>query len=359
MKRIKYLASAVFLAYLLTAAPVPVVQAVAPETPAPGKAVQEMGAGGASPEDPAASGLSAEERIARARKEIVARVEGTEITMYDLIGMMNRVVKAYYSHIEEATPEITLEIKKRALDRLIFETLAVRQAIAQGIKPEPQNVEKVLDKIKEAYGSTEAYQEYLDGMAVTEEQLRERIIRGQRLEIITGREVYGKVKVPEEAMQERYEKYQKEGRLKTADNYLVMEILVMEGASHEATKATAESLLARLNGFGGDFGKLVLDGTFIVREYPVRKEKNPAIYAKMDEMEVGELSGVFQDSQGTFHIFKVLEKEKSRDLTKEEAKGFIENELRLTFQEKRREDWMEELRKEAKIEILLEELKAD
>ncbi len=289
-----------------------------------------------------------------ARKTVVARVNGAEINMYDLVGMMNRVLRAYYPNVTELTDEITQEVKMRALDRLIFEELAVTEAVRQGINPDEKDVQEVIDNIKKAYETEEGFQKYLDDRGLTEEQLRERIIRSRRLEGITGREVYQKVKTEPEPVQKLYDEYKKAGKLRKAEEYIVKEILVMAGEDKEATQATAEKLLAMLKENNNDFGKLVLDGTFIVRRIKINPQRYPIIHEKMETMEIGELSGVVEDG-GTFHIFEVLAKEPARDLTEEEARGFIEDRLMPTFQEKRRQQWIEELKKGANIEILLDE----
>ena len=75
----------------------------------------------------------------------------------------------------------------------------------------------------------------------------------------------------------------------------------------------------------------------------------------MKDMKVGEFSNVVEDNG--FHIFKVVKNELARDMTVEEARGFIEDRLAPYFQEVRRNEWIAELRKDAKIEILDEDLK--
>ena len=73
-------------------------------------------------------------------------------------------------------------------------------------------------------------------------------------------------------------------------------------------------------------------------------------------MEVGQFSDVVEDN-GTFHIFEVVQNDPARDLTVEEASTFIEDKLAVHFQEQRRAEWVQELRKDAKIEILDVDLK--
>lgn len=291
-----------------------------------------------------------------ARKIVVARVNGAEINKYDLLGMMNRVANAYYSNVKEPTEEITREIKKQALDRLIFEELAVKEAVRQGIQPVHEKVEAAITGLKSAYGSGNGFQGYLDEIGLTEDGLRARIERGQLLEGITGRQVYQKVTKKEDVVQKAYEEYRIAGKLRKADEFRVKEILVMDAGSEEKSKKRAEQLLVEIKKHDNDFGKLILDGTFIVRNMPINKEKFPVIYEKMKGMEVGEFSAVVFDNN-TFHIFQVLKNDLARDLTPEEARGFIEDSLAPYFQEQRRAEWIEELRKDANVEILDEDLK--
>ena len=71
---------------------------------------------------------------------------------------------------------------------------------------------------------------------------------------------------------------------------------------------------------------------------------------------MGQFSEVVEDG-GTCHIFKVVQNDLARDLTEEESRKFIEDKLSYQFQEERRLEWIKELRKDAKIEILDEDLK--
>ncbi|MEW6520638.1 MAG: peptidylprolyl isomerase [Thermodesulfobacteriota bacterium] len=347
MKRSKHSVMAIFLGAVLLAAP------VMASTPAPAPAAS------LSSEQAAGVGLEKQERennrrkAAEARKEIVARVNGAEITMYDLLGMMNRVAGAFYRDVREPSEALTREIRQQALDRLIFEELAVKEAEKQGIRPKAERTREVIANLRSSYGSEEGFAGYLADIGLTEEQLRARIDRGQLLEGITGREVYQKQVRDPEAVEKLYQEYKEAGKLRKAENYQIKEILVMAGQNEQATRATAERLQTQLSGNNHDFSKLVLDGTFIVRRLQVNKDKHPAIFAAMQGMEIGEFSGVVQDGD-TFHIFEVLAKDPARDLTEEEARTMLEDRLAPSFQEKRRAEWMGELRRDAKVEILLD-----
>lgn len=286
-----------------------------------------------------------------AKKIIVARVNGADINMLMLTRAMNRVAPKYVKEGEAVTPETTTKIKREALDRLIFEELAVQEAVKQGINPAPETIEKVVAQVKQNMRSEQGYRDYLDKAGLTEDDLKKIIERSQRYELITAREVYGKVKVDEKLLHDEYEK--EKGKFVLPDNFVVEDVFFLQGKDEEATRGKAEQILKTIMKNDNDVWKLVLDGSFIVRKINIKKEKYPEIYKAMTDMKVGDLSGVMKDKDG-FHIIKVVKKEPSRQATFEEARGAIEPEFLVPAQDQRREEWERELRENAKIEILLD-----
>lgn len=287
-----------------------------------------------------------------AKKIIVARVNGAEINMFLLTQVMNGVAPKYIKEGETGTPEITGKIRSEALNKLIFEELAVQAAIKAGINPGPEAIEKVVAQVKENLGSEEAYRGYLDKNRLTEDVLKKLIERSQRFELITAREVYGKVTVDEKLLREEYEK--EKGRFVLPDNFIVEDVWFVKDMG-EAARKHADEVLKIIKEFGNDAHKLTLDGTFIIRKITIKKQKYPEIYKSMTEMNVGDLSGLIEEKDG-FHIIKVLKKEPSRQATFEETRGALEPKFLVPAQEQRKEEWGNELKKDAKIEILLDEM---
>ena len=286
-----------------------------------------------------------------ASKIIVARVNGADINMFMLVRSMNRVASKYVKEGEEASPETTVKIKKEALDRLIFEELAVQEAIRQGINPAPEEIDKVVAQVRENVGTEEAYREYLDKAYLTEDTLRKLIERSRRYELITAREIYGKVKVDEKLLQSEYEK--EKGKFILPDNFVAEDVFILQKKDEAAAREKADEILTTIRKSNNDVWKLVLDGTFIVRKTNIKKERHPELYEVVTGMKVGDLSSVIKDKDG-FHIIKVTQKEPSRQLTFEEAKSTIETKFLVPAQEQRKEEWEKELGKDAKIEILSE-----
>ena len=142
-----------------------------------------------------------------ASKEIVAaRVNSSDITMYDLVKEMNAIAPKYAAAGQPTTPEITAKVKKKALDKLIFRELAIQEARKKGMKVKPEAVEDVINKVKAQAGSEEAYKKYLEGRNLSEDALRKSVERGHLLEMITAREIFDKIKVDDKVLRNTYEK---------------------------------------------------------------------------------------------------------------------------------------------------------
>lgn len=288
-----------------------------------------------------------------AKKVIAAKVNGGEINMFMLTRAMNRIAPKYIKEGEATTAETTAKIEKEALERLIFEELAVQEAIKQGINPKPEAIEKVLEEVKKNLGSEEAYRGYLDKNNLTEDALKKLIERSQRLELITAKEVYGKVKVDDKLLHDEYEK--EKGKYILPENLTVTDVWFVKGKD-DAAREKAEEVLRIVRTSDNDPTRLTLDGTFIVRKITVKKETYPRIYKAAEEMKVGDLNGLIDEKDG-FHIIKVLKKEPSRPATFEEARPTLEPKFLYPVQEERRRQWQKGLRENAKIEIVLDDLK--
>jgi hypothetical protein len=146
-----------------------------------------------------------------AKTVIVAQVNGVDITMLDLVNEMNAIAQRNAARGQKNNdPKAMEKVKKEALDNLIFKELAIQESIKQGMTVTPEQVDNVVKLMKEQTGSKEAFQQYLDERQMTEADLRKRIERSHRFEMITGKEIYQKVKIDEKDMRADYEKNKSE-----------------------------------------------------------------------------------------------------------------------------------------------------
>jgi parvulin-like peptidyl-prolyl isomerase len=89
----------------------------------------------------------------------------------------------------------------------------------------------------------------------------------------------------------------------------------------------------------------------MVRNLTVRKEREKELYNAAKKLKPQGLSGVIETPQSV-HIIKLKEYSPERQLTFDEAKPKIEEKLKGPYQDKKTKEWEEELKKDAKIELM-------
>lgn len=144
--------------------------------------------------------------VEESKKLVVARVNGSDITMYNLVKEMNFVASRFVPARQPATPALTVKVKKEALNNLIFKELAVQEAIKEGMRVKPNAVEDVINKVRAQVGSEEAYKKYLEERNLNENGLRKDIERSHLIEMITAKEIFDKIRVDDKVLRNNYEK---------------------------------------------------------------------------------------------------------------------------------------------------------
>ena len=184
-----------------------------------------------------------------AKTVIAAQVNGVDITMHDVVSEMNTIAQRDEAQGQGKTKPRPIEaVKKEALDNLIFKELAIQEAIKQGIVVTPERVDTVVKLMKEQTGSAEEFKKYLDERQMTEADLRKRIERSHQFEMITGKEIYQKVKIDDKDVRADYEKNKSEykdnsGRqlsYEEAANFIRRKLTSQKGA--DMKKAWAKTL---------------------------------------------------------------------------------------------------------------------
>jgi len=163
---------------------------------------------------------------------IVARVNGTEISRYALIDMMNRM-NAINQRM--STPEPPEVIRKKALDQLVLQELALQEAARQGLHVEDPVIDKAMEKYITSLGHEEGYQEFLAKQHLTAMEFRSQVERSLLVQQILIKEVVQKASVPAEAVRNEYEQHK--------DQYVTSEgprpFEEVSGAIDQKLRATA------------------------------------------------------------------------------------------------------------------------
>jgi len=288
--------------------------------------------------------------VEASKKVIVARVNGTDLTLKELLDIMNRIAPEHTKGAGQSSPDADAKLKKEALDTLVFRELAFQEAIKQGMKVNPENIDAAMKKLKTDLASENAYKEFLAKSGHTETSLKKQVERDQLIEAITSKEILLKAKVDEKLVRDTFEKEKKS--FVVPESFFVEDIFIQTNKEDDASALNkSKEVLAFLKKNNNDSSKLAQDKTLVVRKGGVTEQEYPSIFRTAAKMKSGELSSVIKESDG-LHIVKLLQKEPSRQLSFDEARGEIEHKLMQPLINKRKLQWDNELKKNAVIEIM-------
>ncbi len=283
------------------------------------------------------------------KKHVVIKVNGTDITMNDLINRMNQLAPKYVAARSQRTPEIDKKLQKEALDDLIFRELVFQEAGRQGMKVQPEAVKKTIASLRTSMGSEEAFTNNLKIIGATEESFRKMTEKDMLVKMIIDKEIYRKINVDEKRIKAVYMK--EKAKFIHPESIDIEDVVVMKSNDEAADMKKGTELLASLRKNNNDSSKLPSDKTFIVRQGGLSRDEYPNIYKAVSDLKPGVLSGVIKEDDG-LHIVRITGKMPAAQMTYEEAKADIEHKLMQPLIEKMKTEWENSLKKKAKIETM-------
>lgn len=285
------------------------------------------------------------------KKIVVAKINDASLTMHDLVRMMNNLPEL----APGSAPETLDERKKRALDSLVLLELAYQRASAQGLNPDSARVQLALENYKEQFDGEQGFQDYLKRHDMTDADIRTNIERSLAINTIYTKEVVESTVVPDEKLLEEFEKDKKQ--FIQSEKVSVIDVYLIKGKENgKALKKKAKELLAKIKADPNkDPWQLILDGSFMVRNLTVNKERDKELYNAAKKLKPQGLSGVIETPQ-SIHVIKLKEYSPERQLTFEEAKPKIAEKLKGPYVDKKTKEWEAELKKDAQIDLYPEAL---
>jgi parvulin-like peptidyl-prolyl isomerase len=282
---------------------------------------------------------------AEAKKTVVAKVNGVDISLYSLTRMMDRMAAI---NRETPSPVSAEEMRKKALDQLIFQELSLQEAARQGLSVKESEIENGITAI--VGHDTEALEKFLAKQNITSDELRAGIKRQILLQRIYVREVSEKINITEDDVRKEYERRKSE--FIVPEKTEVVDVLFLLALDDPASLKKVDEVIAKIN---ADKDKspmnLVQDGTFVVRDLGIDKEKEPALYDAARKLKEGELSGLIKTTD-SLHIIQLTRYTPEKQAPYEEVKGPLKEKMRVDAQRDRFKAWEHELRGPATIELL-------
>ncbi len=254
------------------------------------------------------------------------------------------------------------ELLKEALNMIINERLQLQEGEKLGFIVDEDAIDAAVKDISDKNGLVDGQlQEMLERDGRTLSSYRDHIRDQILVSKITRFAIGNRVKVSDKNVSQYYKEHQKDfledGQVRARHI-----LFIAERGSHETNRKAklqqAKKVLSEIRK-GADFAELATkysedvsasdggDAGFIVRGKMVR-EFEEAVFS----LKPGQISGVVETEYG-YHIIKVEEVLPGKTLALKDAKDRITQILRMQKQKQGYDDWMEELKKSAFIEVNL------
>ena len=293
---------------------------------------------------------------------VVARVNGRAILGRDL----EQRVRAQLAPIgnpvwKDLREDYRLELTSNALGSALAEELIYQKAIAAGVKVPAADVQAEFAKAAKSFANDAAVnvalaERGLDRASLTKEMERNLVIGKYINDNVTS-----KITVTPEEAAEYYKSHTDEFRHPDMVRTSHILIIVAGGATAEQDRLArqrAEAILDRARK-GEDFAKLAQETSMDSSAsqggdigYVTPGQVDPAYQAAAFSLAVGSLSDPVRSRVG-YHIIKVTDKKKEGIATLDESRVQLTEFLKNQKSDRQLQQLVDQLRKEAKIEVLI------
>ncbi len=320
---------------------------------------------------PAAQGGAAANLPAEEKKEppkVLIRVNAEAIDELDLLGMVNTLIPGAVVH-GSVTEKKQKEIKKKAFEQLILAQLLSQESKKQGIIIKKKEIEKEIKELQKRLKKNKTtLEDTLKKNRLTMEQLEREIKKNlavSKINDIKNKELKAKAleKVTEAYVEEYYNK--NKANFIVPESTRLREILIRADPSGgqkawDDSKARSEEIMKEIKA-GKDFAKLAIEFSQDIYAskggdmgFGHKGSIIPEIEMVAEKLKVGEVAGPIWSIYG-YHIIKLEEKFPPVQRTFDEVKKNLKNDRIDAETSIMKVKWIEELKKQAKIEYLNEE----
>jgi len=276
---------------------------------------------------------AADEKTAQPQKSVsgggdnVAMVNGLPIPRADYDRVLGYAKQQAFLRTKDGKPVDDAQVKKEVMDQLIGGELLYQETQKAGIRIDPKTVDERLAQFKKRFSNDADYKASLKTMNLSENQIRSDIERSLAIEKFVVDKFMDKVSVPE--------KYESHTHMFNRPEQV--------RASHILIKVDSKAYSeGPSNSRGGDIG------------YFIRGQMAPPFEEAAFKMKPGEVSDVVKTRFG-YHLIKVTDKKPATTVTYEDMKERIAQFLKREKAQKEVKEFVDKLRKDAKVEILLKD----
>ncbi|GJL77564.1 MAG: peptidylprolyl isomerase [Nitrospinaceae bacterium] len=304
--------------------------------------------------------------------KVVAKVNGVEIPSKIVAFQLNRAMRENQKPLSQ---EEERKVVMAIIDKEIVRELVYQEGKSAKLTIDPKLVDQEFQGIMEPYESREEFDKALEARQLTEEELRQSIEVDLMAKKLIDDQVRGKIQITDEDVKKYYESNKEQ--FFRPEAYRASHIFIatippdlakkhtleeLESSKAELEKAAAkkiQNILEKVRA-GGDFAELAKKHSNDIGsaeqggdlDFIYKGVFDPAFDEAISKMKPGDISDAVKTSFG-YHIIKLVDTKPAEQATFSEMEEGIQKHL---FMEKAQESvgrYLQELRKKAKIEILL------
>jgi len=285
-----------------------------------------------------------------ADKDTAAKVNGTKITVAELDAQVEQLKKSYPQMFTGSEGEQRLlEFRLRVLDNLINQVLLEEAAEDQGVEVSDDEINKQVADLKKGFADEEQFEAALKSAGVDSaglaDQIRDQLVTQRIIEKLSAKAD----RVTDADVKEYYEKNKARYSQKAAKKS--SHILVRD-------EATAQQVLAKVQA-GGDFAALAKQYSADAGSaskggdlgWPTQPYL-PEYEAALAKLSKGQTTTALVKSSEGYHIIRVTDERPAKQKTLAEATDEIKQAIAQERRANAYQDYLSQLRKDAKIEIL-------
>ena len=248
-------------------------------------------------------------------------------------------------------------VKKQILENLIEAEMLYQQSQKEGVKVDDQAINEQIETIKKRFPDEAAYKKALEGMSVSEKEIRDQIQRGLAINQLLDTNVRQKITVTEEESNKFYDN--NPNLFKQPEQIKASHILIkVAPGAEESKKIQARKKIETVQKKvrqGEDFGLLAKANS----EGPTAQRSGDLGYFSRGQMvkpfedaafalNVGEVSEIVETQFG-YHLIKVTDKKPARTIPFKEVQQKLEQHLKNEKEKTEIQGYIENLKKSATI----------
>ncbi|MCX6353481.1 MAG: peptidylprolyl isomerase [Candidatus Aureabacteria bacterium] len=295
---------------------------------------------------------------------LTAKVNGVTITQTDVDQAVESLLNRYGGQV---SPEQKAAMKpllgKQALESLINQRLLLQEAEREGIQPDAKALEAQMKEISGHFPSPEAFQKMLASQGISEEMLRHDVGQDLKIQSLLEKKAPKTQSATDAEIAEFYKKNQDE--FKTPERVKASHILIAvkpgESDQERSQKKKKIEALQKEIEKGADFAKLASENSDCPSKaqggdlgYFERGKMTKPFETAAFAMKAGQVSDVVETEFG-YHLIKLTGREEAQTVPLEKAKDKVALYLNNEKKQKGIGDYLEKLRKTAKIEYASKE----